>query len=362
MPKTNISSLELAAIANELQFLVKGKFTQIYHKEKKELLFQLHARNEGKQLLKIFPGKYVCITKNKDAPLKPSSFCMQLRKYIANATITKIYQQQADRVLVFELEKAEKFYLIVELYSKGNLIMTNSEYKIIAALERQKIGGRLVKVGEQYTFPEPKIDWKEISEKDFSLLIKKSDKKNIATTLATELGLGGLYAEEVCKLSEVEKEILPADVAGKDVKVIFKNMKALLEKIKVPAGFIYEEQITPFALFDQEENKKVDSYSAALDTLNPFKVISPYEKKIKTIERMIAAQEKATGKQEKAIDSNTKKGELVYEKYTDLQKLLDFVKSSIKDNKEWKEIGEELKQVKKINKIDLKQKKIIIDL
>jgi predicted ribosome quality control (RQC) complex YloA/Tae2 family protein len=362
MSKTNISSLELAAIANELQFLVKGKFTQIYHQEKKELLFQLHARNEGKQLLKIIPGKYVCITKNKDAPLKPSSFCMQLRKYIANATINKIYQQEADRVLVFELEKAEKFNLIVELYSKGNLIMTDSDYKIIAALERQKIAGRLVKVGEPYTFPIPKIDWKAISEKDFSSVIKKSDKKNIATTLATELGLGGLYAEEVCKLSEIEKGVLPGDVSSKDVKIIFKNLKSLLEKIKTPAGFIYEEQITPFPLLDQKEVKKVASYSAALDTLDPFKVISPYEKRIRTIERMIAAQEKATGKQDKAIELNTKKGELVYEKYADLQKLLDFVKVSCEEGMEWREIGENLKQVKKINKIDLKNKKIKIEL
>ncbi|HIJ10943.1 TPA: hypothetical protein HA278_02705, partial [Candidatus Woesearchaeota archaeon] len=75
MPKKSISSIELAAIVNELQILVKGKVSQIYHQEKKEILFQLHAVGKGKQLLKVIPGKYVCLTTQKNATLRPTGFC-----------------------------------------------------------------------------------------------------------------------------------------------------------------------------------------------------------------------------------------------------------------------------------------------
>ena len=93
MPKKSISSLELAALVNELQFLVNGKVSQIYHPESNVLLLQLHAPGKGKQLLKIISGKWLCLTQQKESALKPSGFCMQLRKYIDNAIIKNLYQQ-----------------------------------------------------------------------------------------------------------------------------------------------------------------------------------------------------------------------------------------------------------------------------
>ncbi len=362
MSKNSITSLELAAIVEELQFLIRGKVSQIYHQDKKELMFQLHAQGQGKQLLKIIPGKYLCLTKKKEAPLRPSSYCMQLRKYISNSTINKIYQNHADRVIVFELEKAVKFRLIIELYSKGNLILIGEDDKIIAALHRQKFRDREVRVGEIYKFPESSLNWEDINEKDLFSILKKSEKKNLATAIAIEFGLGGLYAEEVCKLSNVDKAKLPIEITKEEAGEIVKTIKQFLKQIKTPKGYIYDEQITPFALFEEKETQKVDSYSAALDTLNPFKTVSPYESKINTIKRMVAAQEKAIGKQEKAIELNTKKGETVYENYAPLQKIVDYVNSALKEGKEWKEIESELKKVKKIKTIDLKNKRIIIDL
>jgi len=362
MTKNSITSLELAAIVNELQFLTRGKVSQVYHQDKKELMFQLHAQGQGKQLLKIIPGKYLCLTKKKEAPLRPSSYCMQLRKYISNSTINKIYQYNADRVIVFELMKAEKFKLIIELYSKGNLILIGKDDKIIAALHRQKFRDREVKVGEIYKFPESELNWENVNEKDLFSTLKKSEKKNLATALAIEFGLGGLYAEEACKLSNVEKGKLPGEITKEEAKEIVKTIKMFLEQIKLPKGYVYDEQITPFSLSEQNEKEKLDTYSAALDTLNPFKTVSPYESKINTIKRMIAAQEKAIKKQDKSIDSNTKKGELVYEKYDSLQKLKNIVNSLLKEGKEWTEIKEEFKKIKKIKNVDLKNKKIVIDL
>jgi predicted ribosome quality control (RQC) complex YloA/Tae2 family protein len=362
MPKKNLTSLELATIINELQFLVGGKVSQIYHQEKTELLFQLHARGEGKKLLKIVPGKFFCLTAKKDPAVKPSSFCMQLRKHLSNASINAIYQKGSERIVIFELEKEQKFNLIIELFSRGNLVLIDSNHKIIAALEQKNWKDRKVRVKEQYVFLEPGTDWKKITEKELSSILKKSEKKNLATSLATEVGLGGIYAEEVCKLTDVDKNILPNNVSDKEVKVILKTIKNFLKLIEKSSGFIYENQITPFALKDEQETKTTETYNEAIDTLNPFEIISPFEQKIKTMQKMIMHQEEAIISQEKKIDLNTKKGETVYGNYQPLQKVLDFVESARKEGKEWKEIELELKKVKKIKSVNLRAKKIIIDL
>ena len=361
MNKKNISSLELAALINELQFLVNGKVSQIYHQEKTELLFQLHAVGKGKQLLKIVPGKFLCLTQKKETAVKPSSFCMQLRKYLDNAVIRKIEQKGAERVIVFELEKAEKYYLIIELFSRGNLVLADKNYRIIAALEQKKWKDRSVLVKGEYIFPIPGTNWKIITEKELSLLLKKSDKKNLATALATELGLGGLYAEEACELNQIDKNKLPTAIEDKEIKLIIKQIKQFQELIKTPSGFIYENQITPFFLKDKKEDQQTETYNEAIDLLNPFEIISPYLERIKTMGHQVNNQEEAIKSQEEKIVLNTKKGEIIYEQYQPLQKVLDFVKQARTAGKEWSEIGTELKKIKKIKVVDLKNKKIILD-
>ena len=46
MNKKSVASIELAALVNELQFLVKGKVSQIYHQDKKEVLLQFYMGME----------------------------------------------------------------------------------------------------------------------------------------------------------------------------------------------------------------------------------------------------------------------------------------------------------------------------
>ncbi len=361
MKKKSISSLELAAIVNELQFLTKGKISQIYHQEKKELLLQLHAVGKGKVLLKIIPGKFVCLTEEKNPPIRPTGFCMQLRKYLNNAFIKSITQRFSDRVLILELEKKEKYFLIIELFSKGNIVFTKENMEIIATLEWQRWKDRVIKPKEKYLFPEAGINWKEISESELKKILKKSEKKNLATSLATEIGLGGLYAEEICLRINIDKNSLPKEIDDKESELIVKEIEKIKKIIKKPSGFIYEEEITPLTLLDKKIIKEVDTYNKAINTINPFQTISPYDKKIKGLEKTIKEQKDSIKKQEGLIESNTKKADLIYEKYQPLQKLLDIVKE-LRKTEEWVDVGKALKKEKKIKSVNLKEKKVVIDI
>src|SRR3989344_2259931 len=279
MPKKSISSLELTALVNELQFLVQSKLSQIYHQDEKELLLQFHVTGTGKELLKIIAGKLLCLTSNKDAPIKPSAFCMQLRKYIEGAFLESLYQKDAERVVVFELEKKDRYYFIVELFSKGNVILTDKNYQIIGVLEEQIWKDRAVKPKEKYIFPLAGHNWKTITPKELKEVFEKSEKRNTATTLATEVGLGGIYAEEVCLLNEIDKD-------------------------KSPKTVTYEEEITPFPLQGQKVVQETKTYSEAIDGLNPFQIVSPYVQKIKSLEKNISDQQETMRKHEVGVELN----------------------------------------------------------
>lgn len=362
MPKKSISSLELAALVNELHFLVNGKVSQIYHPESTILLLQLHAPRRGKQLLKIVSGKWLCLTALKENALKPSGFCMQLRKYIDGAIIKSIYQQGSERIVILELEKqSEKFFLIMELFSKGNIILTDAKKVIITALENQEWKDRTVKPKEKYVFPPLEINWKELSVKKIQEVLKKSEKRNVVTSLATEIGLGGLYADELCKQSDVDSQQAPSKVTAKEAELLVKTLKNFQIAVTTPKGYVYEEEITPLPLLERKSLNVTETYNEAIDSLKLSEKLSPYQNKIKTLQRTITEQEEAIKNQEEKIIIGSQKGELIYEKYTALQKLREIVED-LRKSKNWAEIAKELKKEKKISKINLEKKTIVIDL
>lgn len=70
-------------------------------------------------------------------PAMPSQFCSKLRKHLRGLRLEQVTQLgMMDRVvhLVFGSGDAQRHSLILELYARGNLILTNSQYSILALL------------------------------------------------------------------------------------------------------------------------------------------------------------------------------------------------------------------------------------
>lgn len=68
------------------------------------------------------------IEKNK----VPSGFTMKFRKYLRSRRLEQIEQIGVERVVVFTFGREEHAYhLILELYSQGNIILTDKDYRII---------------------------------------------------------------------------------------------------------------------------------------------------------------------------------------------------------------------------------------
>ena len=179
--------------------------------------------------------------------------------------------------------------------------------------------------------------------------------------LATDIGLGGVYAEEICLIADIDKNKLPKEINPVEIKQMTKAVNEFLNKIKKTQGFIYENEITPFPLSGKKPEKIMDTYNEAISTLDLYQKASPYEKKIELLKKTIAGQEEAIQNQENKIEVNRKKAEAIYEHYQPLQRLLEIVKD-LKKSKSWEEIAKELKKEKKISSIDLEHKRIIINL
>jgi predicted ribosome quality control (RQC) complex YloA/Tae2 family protein len=66
-----------------------------------------------------------------EASVMPSPFAAKLRKHLKGLRVNRIFQVGRDRVVVFSFSS---FHLILELYDRGNVILCDSSYTIIALL------------------------------------------------------------------------------------------------------------------------------------------------------------------------------------------------------------------------------------
>ncbi|HDN74010.1 MAG TPA: fibronectin-binding domain-containing protein, partial [Archaeoglobus sp.] len=156
-----MTSFDIKACIEELQFLINGRVDKIYHYPPDEIRIKIYA-GERYDLI-IEAGKRIHLTQfPKESPRFPSPFAMLLRKHLEGSRIKGIKQHNFDRIVLLDFERRdEKKTLIVELFSRGNIILTEGD-RIVMPLKQKNL-----RVGDKYKFPTPinfELDFKSNEE------------------------------------------------------------------------------------------------------------------------------------------------------------------------------------------------------
>jgi len=303
----------------------------------------------------------------------PGNFAIFLRRWLGNSRIVKVEQVGFDRLLKLEfdvLKNGEKqpLFLVIELVSPGNVLLLNKEGKIINLLQPQNHGDRILRGGAIYKSFKQSFNLLEASDDKVAELILNSNKETIVKTLAIDLSLSGVYAEEVCKLAGVDKNIKIKELDKKTVKKIVEEIKKLLSKKPKPLSV--GEEIFPFELLtkNSEKVKTFETFSEAIDELLGEKehqeIVSANVKKAKKslgkIEKVVDKQRGLANGLTKSEKENQEKGELIYKNYQLVKDVLDAVKKA-RETMTWKEIKTNLKNPL-VKKVDENKGEIVLEL
>lgn len=365
----SLTSIEVAAVVKELQELVNSKVSKIYQPDNTEIVIEFFKTNKGKFLLRIVPGKTIYVTTfKKKNPKEILNFCKFLRKRLTNVFLDKIEQKAFERIVEFKFKTKETvYYLIVELFSKGNIIFCDGHYKIISALQVQHWKDRKIKANETYAYP-PKsnMDIFNVDKKDFVKLIQNSDKENIVKTLAVDVGLGGMYAEELCLRAKVDKN--KKELSSIEMDRLFNELKNFA-KLNINAQLL-EDDAVPFPLlyYKDKNMQEVSTFNEALNQLYSKDFVEQkqnearkkYEKKLKEQKRILEQQEEKIKQLEESHKFNQEKGNLIYKNYMYAKEVFDAIKSARAKNVPWSEIEAKLKQKNIV--VKGKQGKVELDL
>jgi predicted ribosome quality control (RQC) complex YloA/Tae2 family protein len=233
--KSELSAIELHYLIEEMKLVSNSKVDKIYQPKKEEILFQLHKTGIGKNIIRI-PGKFMHLTEHKsESPQTPYGFCTYLRKKLSNSILKEVRQIGSERIaeLLFET-KEKKMRIVVELFGTGNIILVDDKNMIMSPMVTQKFKEREVASGKEYSYPKRDHNLFEMDESEFRETLKRSGQEYIVKALATDLGIGGIYSEEICLVSKIDKSRNSGALSDKDAKMLFRSLKAMLSSSPEP--------------------------------------------------------------------------------------------------------------------------------
>jgi predicted ribosome quality control (RQC) complex YloA/Tae2 family protein len=333
--KTELNFLELHFLAEELQSLVGSRVDNVY--EPDGFVFQLHKSGSGRLFFRV-TDKVMWLSKSKPlAPESVSGLCGALRRHLEGKKLTKLEQLGSERIVLmtFETQK-EKRYVYVELFSKGNMIMTDETLRILAAKEERAWKDREIRRGLQYVPPPAKAN-----------LFEAKDLPNDEKSLAA-LGFGKLLAREIIERGDV---------------------KSLLKEKLSPRAYS-DGELSPIKLIQyKEDGEKFPSFSELIDArlshavkdAKVERVRKSFEAKKEKLQEVIDLQSKGIAAQEKSAVDLQRKGEIIYEHYQELKDILEELNKA-KAKFSLQEIKAKLKGHAKIKDLNPKTSDVTIEL
>lgn len=248
--------------------ILNSKISKIAEPEADELLLTLKGPNGSFRLSMSasasLPFIYLTPT-NKVSPLTAPTFCMVLRKHIANGRITKIYQPGMERIINFEIEHLNEMgdlchkVLIIELMGKySNIIFTDSDGTIIDSAKRipaSVSSVREVLPGRAYKIPatqEDKYNPLTVDSKQFVDIISAKPLTVSKAIYSSFSGISPLVANELAHRAGLDADSPVAAYSHDELLHLGSNFTWMMEDIK-------NNRFTPNIVRDGNEPKEFSS-------------------------------------------------------------------------------------------------------
>uniref|UniRef100_A0A0N5B4N9 NFACT-R_1 domain-containing protein n=1 Tax=Strongyloides papillosus TaxID=174720 RepID=A0A0N5B4N9_STREA len=188
--KNRFSSLDILAIIHDLKTLKGMRVVNVYDIDSKTYLIKLH-KPDGKAVILFESGIRIHKT-IYDWPKQmfPSSFSMKFRKHIRQKRLEDVRQIGMDRVVDLRFGDEDRAcHVIIELYDRGNVLLTDHNYTILNILRPRTDKDHDVRftVRERYPLELAQYDKRIPDVKDILEALSKAKKGQQAKRILSPL-------------------------------------------------------------------------------------------------------------------------------------------------------------------------------
>ncbi|XP_026743274.1 nuclear export mediator factor NEMF [Trichoplusia ni] len=254
--KNRFNTYDIMCMVTELQRLIGMRVNQVYDIDSKTYVIRLQ-RSEEKSILLLESGNRFHTTqfewpKNN----APSGFTMKLRKHLKNKRLEKLSQLGVDRIVDLQFGSGEAAYhVILELYDRGNIVLTDHE-RIILNVLRPHVEGDKVRfaVKERYPLDRAKTSYAAPSSVELQeILANCKPGDNLKKVLNPKLEFGAAIIDHVLLENGLAGTMKLSKEPGKGFNVeedLEKLLKALKQaeqllddaRVQVAKGYITQKK------------------------------------------------------------------------------------------------------------------------
>lgn len=278
--------------------ILGGNISKISQPEKDELILTIKSNKTSYRLLMSanasLPLCYFTST-NKQSPMNAPTFCMVLRKHLANARIVSITQPGFERIIDFKLEHLNELadlcvkHLIIELMGKhSNIIFTDDNGNIIDSIKHISAmvsSVREVLPGREYFIPhsDTKSNPLEITKDLFINTVFSKDIPLYKALYNNFTGISPLIANEICSRAGVFSDTNTAQLNEDERFHVYNIFSHLLDDVKSgiftpniirQGGTPIEYSSTTLSIYEDMESIQYDNISNLIEEYYAAKSIS----------------------------------------------------------------------------------------
>ncbi|XP_015281094.1 PREDICTED: nuclear export mediator factor NEMF [Gekko japonicus] len=315
--------------------------------------------------------------------MMPSSFAMKCRKHLKTRRLVSVKQLGVDRIVDFQFGSDEAAYhLIIELYDRGNIVLTDHEYLILNILRFRTDEADDVKfaVREHYPVDSAKAASPLPSLERLTEIITTAPKgEQIKRVLNPHLPYGATLIEHCLIGAGFSGSAKTDQMEGKDFErllVALQNAEEYMETVDSfdGKGFIIQkrekkpslepnkpteeiltyEEFHPFLFLQHSKcpyvefesfNKAVDEFYSKLESQKiDLKALHQEKQALKKLENVRKDHEHRLEALHQAQEIDKVKGELVEMNLEIVDQAIQVVRSALANQIDWTEIGAIVKE------------------
>ncbi len=271
----DLYTLELMRLVEELKSLEGLYIDQFYELGKGRFRIRLSKSGE-KQNIQCILSKAINRTEFIELKEEATNFSMAARKRINGLSITSVAQYNNDRIIIMKAGRGEKeLNIIFEMFGRGNLVIADSNMKILLAYQNHNFKDRAIRPNLKYVPPKNQsIDINDRAQMDheFSSIRGRKENTDIMHYLVKRLGMN-IYVGEAIHRSEVRPEARITELGDDEIKAISQSLAKLIDECnKEPSitvymsnGAVADFSLCGIAKYGNLEPKRFETLEQCLD-------------------------------------------------------------------------------------------------
>lgn len=347
-----MAGLEYYFMLRELSPLV-GRFISKFY-ELEDGLFRLRF---GELDLLAQLGVRMHLTKYiSAAPQTPSNFCEFVRKRLDGKKLVSLSQHGMDRIIYAKFSSpSEECTLAFEMFAKGNLLVLDSQGKIMRPYRKEEWKERRLAKGETYK-PPPScaIPFPPSQSQLCSLFSQDLGENKYAVVSLNSLSIGTAYVNEALLACSIQPKTPSASISALqalELSEAFSRMhSSLLPLLYKQGGKPADFSVFPLSQHRGLEKIQCASLCAALDeyysSCAPAQASSSFDKKKAQLESRLQLLRQRLEQASAQAQQCSQAGNAILENQQKLLAIAQHIKELRSEGKSWEEIAEGLKKKK----------------